>query len=97
MYSTNEVAASLNALLKHLDMEFVSDSDHEYDIRFNDECERHQVYKDGRPYDNRYELFASLRTLMTYIYPNLVFKYDDYITDYEELAISLDKHKKSPL
>ena len=68
---------AIDALLEILDMKWIND-----DGRF--EIKNGQVYKNGEYYDDRADLFAALRNVENALYPNLEFRSDPYITDYDE-------------
>lgn len=68
---------ALDALLEILDMEWIHD-----DGRF--EIKNGKVYKNGKHYDDRADLFAALRNVENALYPNLEYRSDTYITHYDE-------------
>lgn len=68
---------ALDALLEILDMKWINDDGH-FEIKNG------KVYKNGEHYDDRADLFAALRNVENALYPNLEFRSDPYITDYDE-------------
>ena len=58
---------ALDALLEILDMEWIHD-----DGRF--EIKNGHVYKNGKRYDDRADLFAALRNVENALYPNLEYR-----------------------
>ena len=68
---------ALDALLEILDMEWIHDDGH-FEIKNG------KVYKNGKHYDDRADLFAALRNVENALYPNLEYRSDPYITHYDE-------------
>ena len=66
---------ALQALLECLDMTWINDEG-------NFEIKKGSVYKNGKIYDDRADLFAALRNVENAMYPNLDFRGDPYITNY---------------
>lgn len=67
---------AFDALCQVLHMEWIND-----DANF--EIKDGYVYKDGKKYDCRADMFAALRNVLNAHYPNLDFRSDKYITNYE--------------
>ena len=75
-------AEAFRLLCKTLDMEFVFDSDIDLFVRKNDWGENCVYYiRDGHDeiYDERGDLFVSLRNVAVNIFPNLEFRSAHYI------------------
>lgn len=68
---------ALDALLEILGMEWINDDGH-FEIKNG------KVYKNGKHYDDRADLFAALRNVENALYPNLEYRSDPYITHYNE-------------
>ena len=68
---------AFDALCQVLHMEWVKD-----DANF--EIKNGYVYKNGKKYDCRADMFAALRNVLNANYPNLEFRSDQYITNYED-------------
>lgn len=68
---------ALDALLEILHMTWINDEG-------NFEIKNGKVYKNGKHYDDRADLFAALRNVENALYPNLDFRGDPYITHYDE-------------
>lgn len=68
---------AFDALCQVLDMEWVKD-----DANF--EIKNGYVYKNGKKFDCRADMFAALRNVLNAHYPNLDFRSDQYITNYED-------------
>lgn len=68
---------AFDALCQVLGMEWVKD-----DANF--EIKNGYVYKNGKKYDCRADMFAALRNVLNANYPNLEFRSDQYITNYED-------------
>ena len=68
---------AFSALCQVLDMEWIND-----DANF--EIKNGYVYKNGKKYDYRADMFAALRNILNAKYPNLDFRSDSYITNYED-------------
>jgi len=66
---------ALDALLEILHMTWINDEG-------NFEIKNGKVYKNGKHYDDRADLFAALRNVENALYPNLDFRGDPYITNY---------------
>ena len=66
------------ALCEALDMVCVLDSDHSYTIKDG------MVYRDGKEFDDRADLFAALRNVIVAMTPNCEFRSDHYITNWSE-------------
>lgn len=81
---SNKAAYSFEAFLKHTDMEFVLDESNEYSIHPN-QYGRPMVYKNGKEFDDRWELFLLLRNILNQVCPNLEFRSDDYILGIEHI------------
>lgn len=69
---------AFSALCQVLDMEWINDDDANFEIKDG------YVYKDGEKYDYRADMFAALRNILNAKYPNLDFRSDSYITNYED-------------
>ena len=68
---------AFSALCQVLDMEWINDD-------ANKKIKNGYVYKDGEKYDYRADMFAALRNILNAKYPNLDFRSDPYITNYED-------------
>lgn len=66
---------ALDILLETLGMEWINDDAH-FEIKNG------KVYKNGKHYDDRADLFAALRNVENALYGNLEFRGDPYITNY---------------
>ena len=75
----------LNALCKHLQMEFVLDEDREFKVvRGDDGIKRVIEESTGHIYDDRGDLFVALRNVVVQMVPNVYFRSADYIYGNEE-------------
>lgn len=83
MEDERKALAALRAFLKHIDMEFVMDPDSAFTIERNP-FGGLVVKRDGEIFDDRGELFICLRNLLVVTIPNLKFRNDPYIFDFEK-------------
>lgn len=76
----NKSLACLNALCKHLQMEFVLDEDREFTVvTGTDGIKRIIDETTGNVYDDRGDLFIALRNVVVQMIPNVYFRSADYI------------------
>lgn len=68
---------AFSALCQVLDMEWIED-----DANF--EIKNGYVYRNGKKYDYRADMFAALRNVLNATYRNLEFRGDSYITHYSD-------------
>ena len=68
---------AFSALCQVLDMEWIND-----DANF--EIKNGYVYKNGKKFDCRANMFAALRNVLNATYGNLEFRGDSYITHYSD-------------
>ena len=73
---------AFSALCQVLDMEWIND-DANFEIK-NGKLENGYVYKNGKKYDSRADMFAALRNVLNATYGNLEFRGDSYITHYSD-------------
>lgn len=64
-------------LCRKLHMNPVLDEDGKYEVKPDGHCNK--VWKDGEIVDYRGDLFIALRNVAVQLYPNLLFRNDDYI------------------
>lgn len=75
--------AALRAFLKHSDMEFVLDQDSTFTIE-RTPFGGWAVMRDGELFDDRGKLFVCLRNLLVVTIPDLKFRSDPYIFDFDK-------------
>ena len=78
---------ALHTFILAMDMVFAYDMTSKYSlVKDSSDYFGPIVAKDGKLYDDRGSLFAAIRNLLNVMYPNLEFRSDDYIIDWNKIA-----------
>lgn len=85
-----EPEEAFRILCKSLGMDFVLDEDREFMV-YKNQYEENSVYEVGNgpdmEIDERGNLFVSLRNVAVNMFPNLYFRNDDYIMEYQNKKV----------